>query len=428
MGLLARAFSSFSKTIPIHVSKLPIDTTKLHLINQKVHGELGPIYAEKLGPDVNALWIACPKITEKLFRNEPEHPIHVVPQCWQEFNKRFNVKRGLFFLDGPEWQEMRSKMNPIFLKKNQWLAEALSHSNKVTDTLINDLKGQTEVDLEQILHKWSVESTLATLYGNCCQSTDSLNSFVQNVHQMFSSSAKLQTQSAFLAAETQTQDWLNFCSAAQEALAFLNSNLTKESKGLTGGVLSNVFTNEEISRIAQDLIIAAADTTSYTLLWALYHMATNKSWQEGEIKHKEVIRESMRISPVAPFLTRIQQKPLEAEEYFIDEGQLILVSIYAMGHDNSCFPNPEQFDPRRWSRDPESGKLKGVNDAFASLPFGFGTRSCIGKRLAEQQMEYFLNKFFATFELDVLNRVQYEMKLIGVPDARINFKLIQKKK
>ena len=78
---LLRRFSS--KSIPIHKSKTQVDTTKLHKINQSLHEKLGPIYKEKLGPDVEAVWIADPRMVEILFRNEPDYPMHVVPQCWQ---------------------------------------------------------------------------------------------------------------------------------------------------------------------------------------------------------------------------------------------------------------------------------------------------------------------------------------------------------
>lgn len=36
------------------------DTEKLHLINQKLHEKLGPIYAQKVGPDNNIIWVADP--------------------------------------------------------------------------------------------------------------------------------------------------------------------------------------------------------------------------------------------------------------------------------------------------------------------------------------------------------------------------------
>ena len=54
-----RRFSS--KSIPIHLSNASVDTTKLHDVNQRLHEKLGPIYKEKLGPDVEAVWIADPR-------------------------------------------------------------------------------------------------------------------------------------------------------------------------------------------------------------------------------------------------------------------------------------------------------------------------------------------------------------------------------
>ena len=62
-------------------------------------------------------------------------------------------------------------MNPIFLK-NPGLSIASSYSKRITDKFINDLNeqvllnGTVESELETILHKWSVESTLAAIYGN----------------------------------------------------------------------------------------------------------------------------------------------------------------------------------------------------------------------------------------------------------------------
>ena len=50
-----------TERIPVHVAKGPVDTTKLHLINQNLHKQLGPIYAQSLGPDVSVIWIADPR-------------------------------------------------------------------------------------------------------------------------------------------------------------------------------------------------------------------------------------------------------------------------------------------------------------------------------------------------------------------------------
>ena len=47
-----------------------------------------------------------------------------------------------------------------------------------------------------------------------------------------------------------------------------------------------------------------------------------------------------------------------------------------MGRDEKMFPNPEQFEPERWMRD---AKEKSDINSFASQPFGYGARSCVGK-------------------------------------------------
>ena len=55
--------------------------------------------------------------------------------------------------------------------------------------------------------------------------------------------------------------------------------------------------------------------------------------------------------------------------------------FYAMGRMEEHFENPEEYNPHRWLSDE-----KGVSK-FASLPFGFGARMCIGKRIAELQLK-----------------------------------------
>ncbi|NWW56179.1 CP11A protein, partial [Ifrita kowaldi] len=61
---------------------------------------------------------------------------------------------------------------------------------------------------------------------------------------------------------------------------------------------------------------------------------------------------------------------------------LVQVGLYAMGRDAAVFPKPEQFRPQRW--------LAAGPKPFQGLSFGFGPRQCLGRRIAELEMQLFL--------------------------------------
>ena len=60
--------------------------------------------------------------------------------------------------------------------------------------------------------------------------------------------------------------------------------------------------------------------------------------------------------------------------------------------DPRYFPQPEEFLPERWLRE-NTGYLSYKNaHPFACMPFGFGPRSCIGRRFAELEITTLLMK------------------------------------
>ncbi|NWR64537.1 CP27B protein, partial [Bucorvus abyssinicus] len=59
---------------------------------------------------------------------------------------------------------------------------------------------------------------------------------------------------------------------------------------------------------------------------------------------------------------------------------LISLCHFATSRDSRLFPAPDSFRPERWLR------REGARHPFASLPFGVGKRSCVGRRLAELEL------------------------------------------
>jgi cytochrome P450 len=92
---------------------------------------------------------------------------------------------------------------------------------------------------------------------------------------------------------------------------------------------------------------------------------------------EKVFRESMRLYPPAWTLGRQALADYVIDKYVIPSGSIILMSQYVMHHNARYFPNPEAFDPDRWTKE-----FKSVLPRFSYFPFGGGIRGCVGEPFA----------------------------------------------
>lgn len=66
---------------------------------------------------------------------------------------------------------------------------------------------------------------------------------------------------------------------------------------------------------------------------------------------------------------------------------LVLLSLYTSGRDENHFPEAGKVLPERWIRNEQTGALDLVYKAHGTLPFALGGRSCIGRKIALNQMQ-----------------------------------------
>ena len=91
----------------------------------------------------------------------------------------------------------------------------------------------------------------------------------------------------------------------------------------------------------------------------------------------QVFKESMRIYPPAFAFFRQALHDVEIDGYLVPKGRLAFIVPYTLHRRPDYFPEPEKFDPERFT--PEREKQLPRN---AFLPFGAGSRTCIGKHFA----------------------------------------------
>lgn len=116
-----------------------------------------------------------------------------------------------------------------------------------------------------------------------------------------------------------------------------------------------------------------------------------------------VFEESMRVYPPVPRLVRTALRDYRVGDYTVPAGSLVVVSQYLMHRDPRFFPDPERFDPERWT--PEARRER---PAYSYFPFGGGPRRCIGDGFAYMEGVLVLATLASRwrFRLDPRERVE----------------------
>lgn len=83
----------------------------------------------------------------------------------------------------------------------------------------------------------------------------------------------------------------------------------------------------------------------------------------------------MRKYPPAPITSRRCEYPYQIPDTKIElpAGMRVVIPIYGIHHDPNYYPEPEKFDPSRFSNENDV-----TRHPYTFLPFGEGPRNCIG--------------------------------------------------
>ena len=161
-----------------------------------------------------------------------------------------------------------------------------------------------------------------------------------------------------------------------------------------GGQMTDLQVRDEV----MTLFLAGHETTANALTWAWYLLSQHpdveaKLYEEldsvlhGHIPTFEdvpklqyvemVFSETMRLYPPAWAIGRKAFAEVPLGDYVIPVGGVVLMSQYIAHHDERFFPNPDQFDPTRWTPEAKAARPK-----FSYFPFGGGPRVCVGEPFA----------------------------------------------
>lgn len=161
---------------------------------------------------------------------------------------------------------------------------------------------------------------------------------------------------------------------------------------------SGGMSDAQVRDEAMTIFLAGHETTANALTWTWYLLSRHpevearlhaeldqvlrgRRAEVEDMAHlvytRRVLAESLRLYPPAWVIGRRAIVDYEAAGYRVPKGSIVLLSPWVMHRDPRFFPDPDRFDPDRWTDEARAARPR-----FAYFPFGAGPRICLGEQFA----------------------------------------------
>ena len=184
------------------------------------------------------------------------------------------------------------------------------------------------------------------------------------------------------------------------------------------------------------LMMAAHDTLTSSLTSFVGALAAHPEWQDklrDEVSSLGVVagepttfdnleampltemafKEAMRMKPPVPSIPRRPTRDFSFRGYAIPTGTLVAVNPLFTHHMPEIWPEPEKFDPMRFTDEAQRGRHR-----FAWVPFGGGAHMCLGLHFAYMQAKCFARHFLQNLSVSLQPGYTPDWQMWPIPKPR----------
>ncbi|XP_031345554.1 cytochrome P450 6k1-like [Photinus pyralis] len=344
---------------------------------------------------------------------------------------------SLFGTRDQEWRSLRHRLSPVFTSgKLKGMLSLIAECGERLESHLDKISNES-VEVTDVLSRYSTEVISSCAFGVKC------DCFQKEVSEFQRYGEDIFPKGAIGLIKNISYIFVHSI-ARFFKLSFLNQNGVKYFRKVFKKVLSQRMTqstrrndfvdllldlksqeeNDESFGLDDERMLAQAipffaaghETTTAIVSFVLHELSLNSAIQDrlrqeiqsvvnnhGEISYqaledmkylKMVILETLRKYPIISFIQRqsLHQYTIPETGLQLERGTGIIVPIRGFHHNPMYFPDPEVYDPERFSDD-----NKQQRDSNLILAFGIGPRNCLGKRFAwitmKMAMVYILRNF-----------------------------------
>ncbi|XP_060786228.1 sterol 26-hydroxylase, mitochondrial-like [Neoarius graeffei] len=432
----------------------------------------GPMYKIRDG-NVQKIALNSAELLEELMRKDDKFPCRADMTIWTEYRDMNGLGYGPITEEGEKWYKLRSVLNKRMLHPK----DTVKYENVVNEVVTDFIKrichlrkmsstGDLVLNMSNELYRFSLEGISSILFETrigCLEDKIPVETqnFIDAIAQMLTYIMAVSLLPKW------THNYLPFwrryisgwdgifrfaCKLIDRKVEDIHMRLEKGQE-VSGEYLSYLLSNTNMSKkdvygSIAELLLAGVDTTSNTMMWALYLLSEDPKAQDtlyqeimNVIKRdkiptaedinsmpylKAVIKETLRMYPVVTMNARLlSENDVIIGGRFFPKKTTFIMHHYAISHDETIFPEPRVFKPERWLRDGRERPRP-----FGSIPFGFGVRGCVGKRIAELEMHLALARIIKLFEVKLdpkVEEVKALSRIVLVADRTVSFHFLERK-
>ncbi|EFA12629.1 cytochrome P450 6a2 [Tribolium castaneum] len=429
------------KNIPFIPPRFPLGNTNVVLPRGLTIGLLSKTfydYFKQRGHKIGGVFL----VTEpNLMILDPDYIKNILLKDFHHFVDRgfyFNEKTdpisaNLFTIDGDQWRNLRTKLTPTFTSSKMKIM--FQTVKNCCNNMLEAIASNTDLDkdLKEFLGRYTVDVVGSCAFGIECNSFKHPDaefrkmglrafhfSFLRSIRAFFIAYLpKLSRQMGLPSNNKDIREF--FYKVVMETIQKREETQIKRNDFLQ--ILMDLRKTEILSldEVAAQVFLfftAGFETSSSTMAMCLYEIAKEPEYQEklrqeiceitnGEITYEnlfemkyldQVFSETLRKYPPGQTLNRrcVKDYTLPGTSTIIEKGTPILISAIGVHRDPEYYPDPEKFDPERFSE--ENKKLR---HPFVYLPFGDGPRNCIGMRFGTMQSKLGIASVVKNFKVSV---------------------------
>jgi cytochrome P450 len=350
--------------------------------------------------------VGDPQLAKQIFMTSPEELGNIQPNLSRMFGSG-----SVFGLDGDDHRRRRRLLAPPFHGKSMKNYEAIIEEETLRETA-NWPEGRPFPTLPSMMHI-TLNAILRAVFGADGAELDELRRIIPpwvTLGSRLAAVPKPERTYGRFSPWGRLAEWRRQYDVVIEKLIaaeHADPNFAERTDVLALMLRSTYDDGSTMSRkdIGDELLALLAaghETTASTLGWAFERLIRHpevlsalveEADNDGGELRQATILEVQRARTVIDFAARHVYPPaFQLGEWVLSQGDSIIVSI-AQIHDNpDIYPDPERFDPQRYIGNKPS--------TFAWIPFGGGTRRCVGAAFANMEMDVVLRTVLRHFTIE----------------------------